>query len=297
MAEVIEVEVNDKKAKAAAKKAKVAEKKAARKLKLAEKRAERKAKREAKRAALLAKKKERAEAKKQKREAKKAKLVAKREKAKAKKLALREKKRLAREKKRAAEAAKKLKLKKQKANKNAIDIRLAAKNMKLALAQIASEMAKLDLNTRIKKAKSVRGIGYDVETVDNNVIARFDTEKSKKTNCNVVAAPAATNTVKAEVKKVADQPIDFEADDEKKPEVEMIPAGDLYGQDGNASGEVANIGDDDDEVIDPENHEDADDEYYADSRDEQDDDLVDNRREFFNTFGDDGEMNGDMNDE
>lgn len=293
MAEVIEVEVNDKKAKAAAKKAKVAEKKAARKLKLAEKRAERKAKREAKRAALLAKKKERAEAKKQKREAKKAKLVAKREKAKAKKLALREKKRLAREKKRAAEAAKKLKLKKQKANKNAIDIRLAAKNMKLALAQIASEMAKLDLNTRIKKAKSVRGMGYDVETVDNNVIVRFDFEKSKKTNYNVVAAPAATNTMKTEVKKVvADQPIDFGPDEEKKPEVEMIPAGDLYGQDGNASGEVANI-DDDNEIVDPENDEDATDDYYADSRDEQDNEIVDNRRDFFGAFDDDGEMNDD----
>lgn len=276
------------------------EEKNAKKLALIEerkqKRAEKKAKREAKRAAKLEKRRAMIELKKQKRAEKKAKKLAKLEKEKARKAALREKKRLAREKKHNAEKAMKLKLKiqakkqktiikvdKSKKNNDVIDIKFAAKNIKIAMSQLANEMAKLDDETRSKKAKAIRGMGYDVETTDGNIIVRFIDEKSKK--------------LKISTKKTIDKPIEPEIveqpneNDEDEPKVEMIPVGDLLGTDGKVdNSEIANI--DDDSEIPSEDDEDSfedDDDTISDSRDETDIDLIESRREFFNNAADFGE--------
>ena len=266
-----------------------------------------KAKKAAKRAALIEKKRKQAEAKKAKREAKKAKRLAKLEKEKAKKAALKEKKRLAKEKKQALETAKKIKPTKTSNVKptSEIDIKDAAKTMKLALAQIASQFALLDSDKRAKKAKSIGWMGYAVETIDGNVVAKFIAEKSKKTKLEEkVDVDDPSDEPKPEVKKVAVDTIEVEPsypDGEQSENIE-VPAGDIYGQDDTTTGEIANIEDDDESIdsdsIDSDGNEDEtndenDDDCIVDSRDEQDDDLVESRREFFSMAGEDGEFNED----
>lgn len=279
------------------------------------KKAAAKAKKAAKKAALLEKKRKQAEAKKAKREAKKAKKLARLEKEKAKKAALKEKKRLAKEKQAALKTAKTLKIaKKIDKSTDGIDIKEASKTIKLAMAQIASQMTELDDDKRAKKAKSISWMGYDVETKDGNVIVRFVIEKSKKvkTATAVVAsedkpkkenkqAIEKTDEHKPEVKNVviidSMETTPAYPDDEEKPENMEVLAGDLYGQNGNSTGEVANVESDDEDLVNDEDEDDEEDEdeddFSVDARDEQDEDLVDNRREFFSQYGDDFEPNDD----
>ena len=272
------------------------------------KKAAAKAKKAAKRAALLEKKRKQAEAKKAAREAKKAKRLARLEKEKAKKAALKEKKRLAKEKQAALKTAKTLDK-----PTDAIDIKEASKTIKLAMTQIASQMVELDDGKRAKKAKSIRWMGYDVETKDGNVIVRFVIEKSKKVKTTTEVAteekskkeckPHEKNVIentdeqKPEVNKVVVDAMETTPtypDDEEKHENIEVPAGDIYGQNGNPTGEVANVESDDEDLINDEDEEDEDeDDFIADGRDEQDEDLVDSRREFFSQFGDDFEPNDD----
>lgn len=267
------------------------------KAKLLEKKEAAKAKKAAKKAARLEKKRKQAEAKKAKREAKKAKKLALLEKEKAKKAKLREKKRLAKEKQAALKTAKTVKIvKKNGKPTDGIDIKEAAKNIKLAMAQIAAQLAPLDFEKRCKKAKSISWMGYDVTTKGGNVIVSFTVEKTKK-------AKSVEETV------VEDQPKE-NAQPKTEPEVEVIddgasdgldstdshslevPAGDLYGQNGNPAGEVANIENDDEELVDDEDDEDGnEDDFIPDSRDEQDEDLINHRTEFFSQFGEDFEPN------
>lgn len=255
-------------------------------------------KKAAQKAARLEKKRLQAEKKRTKREAKRAKMLAKREAEKAKKLKLKEKKRLAKEKQAALKKAKTIKIGDKPTKPiDGVDIKDAAKTIKLALAQIAAEMSQYDIEKRAKKAKSISWMGYEVETKDGNVIARFTIEKSKKdkntANIDVelekpIEKIDATETVDAETVE----------DSNAVQEVEIVPAGDLYGQNGNVDGEVANL-DDDESGIDAKNEDDEeenedydeneDDSSSFDSRDEQDEDIIDNRREFFNSFGDDFE--------
>ena len=279
------------------------------------KKAAAKAKKAAKRAALLEKKRKQAEAKKAAREAKKAKRLARLEKEKAKKAALKEKKRLAKEKK----AAKTMKIAAKKSNTLAdvIDIKEASKTIKVAMAQIASQMAEFDDDKRAKKAKSISWMGYDVETKDGNVIVRFDIEKSKKVKTATVKAVTEekpnkeckpcektvvdkTEEQKPEVNKAVVDEIETAPtypDDEEKPENMEVPAGDIYGQNGTPTGEVANVESDDEDLVTDENEDgeenEDEDNFSTDSRDEQDEDLVDSRREFFSQFGDDFEPNDD----
>lgn len=282
--------------------------------KIAAKKAAAKAKKAAKRAALIEKKRKQAEAKKAKREAKKAKKLAKLEKEKAKKLALKEKKRLAKEKAKEKQAT----LKAAKIDKpvakpiDGIDIKEAAKTIKVALNQIATQMALLPKDKRIKKAKSIYWMGYDVETVDGNVIVRFYPEKSKKSKLDIAVDQPKKNADTVEkpdaiaVDTVVDDS-DSSVEDEPK-SVETVPMGDLYGQDGVTTddGEVANLDDDDNDDIDDEDcneNENADDDdaddaddtddTISDSRDEQDTDLIDHRAEFFSQYGEDFEPNDD----
>ena len=284
------------------------------------KKAAAKAKKAAKKAALLEKKRKQAEAKKAKREAKKAKRLARLEKEFAKKVALKEKKRLAKEKQAALKTAKTLKIaKKIDKSNDGIDIKEASRTIKLAMAQIASQMAELDADKRVKKAKSIRWMGYDVETKDGNVIVRFDIEKSKKVKTATVKAVTEekpnkeckpcektvvekTDEQKPEANKVVVDEMETTPtypDNEEKPENIEVPAGDIYGQNGNPTGEIANIESDDEDLVNDEDEDENDeededeDDFSADSRDEQDEGIVDNRREFFSQFGDDFEPNDD----
>ena len=254
------------------------------------KKAAAKAKREAKKAARLERLEKRREKKRLAREAKKARTLAKREKMKAKKAKEKERVKLlkAKEKARAQKLAKKIKNDKKPVT-DAVDIRSAAKIMKVVLADLAKTMASYEPDKRIKKAKAIHGLGYDVETIDGNVVVRFIVEKSKKSK-TIVNKPAIDTAKRVEPIDGIDDAID--GNNASEPEVELVPAGDLYGQNGNVDGEVANI-DDDNAVDDESEEEDADpeDDFIRDSRDEQDDDLVDSRREFFGNVDDDGEMN------
>ena len=274
------------------------------------KKAAAKAKKAAKRAALLEKKRKQAEAKKAAREAKKAKRLARLEKEKAKKAALKEKKRLAKEKK----AAKTMKIAAKKIDTLAdvIDIKEASKTIKLAMAQIASQMAEFDDDKRAKKAKSISWMGYDVETKDGNVIVRFAIEKSKKVKTAIESVTEEehkpreknvtenTDEQKPEVNKVVVDEMETTPtypDEKEKPENMEVLAGDIYGQNGTPTGEVANVESDDEDLVTDENEDgeenEDEDNFSTDSRDEQDEDLVDSRREFFSQFGDDFEPNDD----
>ena len=255
------------------------------------KRAAKKAKREAKKAARIEKQNKIREAKRLKREAKKAKRLARLEKEKAKKLALREKKREAKRIMREKLLAAKAKTAANHAN-DTVDIKKAAKTMKLALKQIANEMSQYDAEKRAKKAKSIKWMGYDVETNATDIVVKFVLEKSKKHH---ETKPTIEPSLDDAIDNAMQQPPEIDDNapisnnvEVVEPAVEMVPAGDLYGTNGNA--EVANIESDDESLID----DDEDDEdYIDDSRDETDEDLIANRREFFSTYGDDFEPSDD----
>ena len=128
------------------------------------------------------------------------------------------------------------------------------------------------------------------------------TEEKSKKECkphekNVIEN---TNEQKPEVNKVVVDAMETTPtypDDEEKPENIEVPAGDIYGQNGNLTEEVANIEPDDEDLDNDEDEDDEEneneDDFSIDSRDEQDEDLVDSRREFFSQFGDDFEPNDD----
>lgn len=189
-----------------------------------------------------------------------------------------------------------------------IDIREAAKQMKLALKHIAVQMAELPAEKRAKKAKSIAWMGYDVQTIDGNVVvAKFVAEKTKKSRVDEVeqdkpVAKKEKSVAKKEKPKVDDSIAKAAknafADDEEEevkpddePKVELVPAGDLLGSDGQVDeAEIANLDSEDDELKDR----DEDDDYYdddedadtiRDSRDETDEDMIANRREYFSTYG------------
>ena len=301
--------------------------------KLAAKKAADKAKKAAKKAALIEKKKKAAEAKKAKREAKKAKKLAKIEKEKAKKAALKEKKRLMKEKQRLAKEKKTTKKAIKETNKkivatDSIDIKAAAKNIKSAMAQIAAEFSILDDAKRIKKAKSIRWMGYDVESVDGNVVVRFDVEKSKKIKTSdtnapvekvapvkkerkprsmkvklVVSSNAAGDTDSHTTNDSTKVPDEVVIESENQPFPAPTDTVDSLmdsGTSNESNGEVANIDENDEELAPPtsdydtnQDGENEDDDFTTDYRDEQDEEIIDNRREFFGQFGEDFEPNDD----
>ena len=194
-----------------------------------------------------------------------------------------------------------------------IDIKEASKTIKLAMAQIASQMAEFDDDKRAKKAKSISWMGYDVETKDGNVIVRFAIEKSKKVKTATIESVTEeerkpreknvtenTDEQKPEVNKVVVDEMETTPaypDNKEKLENMEVPAGDIYGQNGTPTGEVANVESDDEDLVTDENEDgeenEDEDNFSTDSRDEQDEDLVDSRREFFSQFGDDFEPNDD----
>lgn len=291
--------------------------------KLAKKQAQ-KAKKNAKRAKLLEKRRAIAAAKKEKRAAKKARLLVRREKAKARKLAIREKKRLRLLKKREQEKAKKLKLKeKAKVQKTIkqVDAKLTVKNttnieqneqktlsaVRQCVKNAAKALSTLDGNKLEKKLKKLDKLGYQVLRGPDGILLsvsysfavdikpinkiKENVEKPKrgrKTKIDKTKADVISEILADDVKKAVAVP---ELDDE--PKVDVIPAGDLFGTDGQVNdAEVANLESDDtpndiDDVIDSD-----DDDTIIDSRDETDKDLIDARREFFGNaaeYGDDFE--------
>ena len=263
----------------------------------AAKKAARIAKREAKKAARLDKLEKKREKKRLTREAAKAKKIAKLEKEKAKKAALREKKRLAKEKAKALEAAKKLKMNRRKNKptkkdvkkvpvmKDEIDIREASKMMKGAFSQIASQMADLDVDKRIKKTKAIAGLGYDVKSVDGQIVIKFIVEKTKKDKTTVTV-----NDVEQPNKN--DPEVATPEIDDKPTSVEAVPMGDLMGTDGQVDeAEIANLDNDESDVKNEDDILDIDDDTIVDSRDEQDQELIEAREEYFANFSDDGEAN------
>lgn len=321
-----------KKAKAEARAKAKAEKKA-KQLELkkakAEKKAARLAAKKEKAKALKAKKAEKAKAKKAKEKAAKAKakerakkialkakIKAKKEKERAKKLKLKEKAKALKAKK--AEKAKKAKP--VDVFKNAIvvaesdkgSLKIAAKSVTTAVKAIANEMSALSKEDIVKKAKSIRQMGYDVETTDDGqVIVKFECSSSKQIKAKAakkadVKTPATEeNTVvevapkkrgrkpKAKVEETTPDDVDSQAvnvlvEETVEPvSVEAVPAGDLL----NDNGEVANLPPEDDEFIPDDEDEDMNSDAIPDSRDETDEGLIENRRDFFGQFGDDGEVN------
>lgn len=260
----------------------------------AAKKAARIAKQEAKKAARLEKIEQKREKKRLAREAAKAKKIAKLEKEKAKKAALREKKRLAKEKAKALEVAKKLKMNKQKNKftkkdvkkapvaKDEIDIREASKMMKGALSQIAGQMAGYAVDKRIKKTKAIAGLGYDVTSVDGQIVVKFIVEKTKKDKTTV-----ATNDIE---QPNENEPKTIVPDINEPTSVEAVPMGDLMGTDGQVDeAEIANLDNDESDVKNEDDILDADDDTIVDSRDEQDQELIEAREEYFANFSDDGE--------
>ena len=260
----------------------------AKKAKLLEKKAAAKAKKAAKRAAKLEKKRIQALKKKERKAAMKAKKLARLEKQKAKKLAIKEKKRLAKEKQKAKLLAKKIK--NNKISTQDVDIREAAKMMKMALTQIANDMVGLDLDKRIKKAKAIHGLGYVVNAGDNEVIVMFDVKKIKKDKLLKENKQPTEN----EQPKVSEPIANVEVSDtiiEDEPKVEIVPSGDLFGTDGEVSEMSSSFDSDETNESEDDNFAEGDN-TITDSRDETDDDLVDARRDFFNDaaeFGDDVE--------
>lgn len=254
--------------------------------------------REAKKAARLEKKRIAAEKKRAKREAKKAKRIAKLQKQKERKRLAKEKAKAAKIKAKERAIAKKqkdkIRMKKIKAQidktfadkaKGSIDVKVAAKQMKSVLKQIAFEMSKLDVNDRDKKIKSLSNMGYDIRFADNEVVVQFVDNAAKKVKCQkndvdkTEVLPEQPKENETEVVDSIDEPTS----------VEMVPAGDLLGSDGQINdAEVANI-DEDDDSIDDDLDDDNEDDTFADSRDEQDEELIENRREYFGNFNDDGE--------
>lgn len=325
----------------------------AKKAKILAKREALKAKKAAAKQAKLEKKRAKAEAKKAKLEAKrqkeaerKAAAKAKKEERKAKKLARLQKKR-EREAARKAKAKERAKLQRQKDIEKAkklkdktvakkpvdgngeVDIKDAAKTMKLALAQIAKQMATYDDETRAKKAKQISWMGYSIEKVDNEVVAKFIIEKTKKITIAdaeaVVEKKARKPRKSKKVDEVQEPEIDQPNGNEEIPEVailddedgqpsesvETIPVGDTYGDAGKTDYDavVDDILDNpppEDDNTDPFSDEDEDEEKQSteDDEDEEDDfnkpdtteyeqdkDLLDYRREAYGTVDDDGENN------
>ena len=162
--------------------------------------------------------------------------------------------------------------------------------MKAALASAANDLAKLEGQERDKLAKKLKGLGYDVEFDGQVVSIAFAESKQKK----VANADKPTDEPKTEqVESPAmDMPVESPAVEavvegevlDERPATE-VPAGDLYGQDG----EVANLDNEDEDVLDDEDEIEDDEDNIPDSRDEQDDDLVASRREFFENAAEFGE--------
>ena len=273
------------------------EEKNAKKLALIEerkqKRAEKKAAREAKRAAKLEKRRAMIELKKQKRAEKKAKKLARIQKQKERKAALREKKRLAREKKRNAEKALKLKLKAQKKQKtivkvdktdkvDSLDAKTIIANLNKLVKNEAKILSKLDADEFDKKIKKLEKLGYTIGFGPDGTLTDIGYSFSVNVKLN------------KKLKNINEQPVIEQPNEnnEDEPKVEMIPAGDLLGTDGQVNeAEVANV-DNDDDIIptdDSEGDFEDEDDTIVDSRDETDIDLIESRREFFNNAADFGE--------
>lgn len=179
-----------------------------------------------------------------------------------------------------------------------IDIRETAKQMKLALKQIAKQMAELPAEKRAKKAKSIAWMGYAVNTTaDGTVVARFVADKTKKSAIDAVNAAAAKTEAAIDAAKEAFSDNDDDNGDtdkadkeDEEPKVELVPAGDLLGSDGYVDeAEIANLDSDEEENLENEDNEypdDDDDDSIFDNRDETDEELVANRKEYFSMYGD-----------
>lgn len=184
-------------------------------------------------------------------------------------------------------------------NADEVDIKEAAKLIKKAMQQIANKMAQLPFEKRVKKAKSINWMGYTVETSSGEVIVKFEVEKRRKDKTAAEGSKVeAEKSSKDEAKRSS-----IANDDEDEPKVEVTPAGDLYGQDGEVEDpEIVDDDDDDGNEDGTENPDDEEDDYgdgpsrknsdysfSTDYRDERDEGTVSFRRDFFNQYGDDYE--------
>lgn len=281
-----------------------------------QKKAEARAKKQAKRAAALEKKRAKLELKKQKREEKKAKKAARLQKLREKKAAIREKKRAAAIKARERAKAKKLREKAQlkkvqkqvdaklKKNNDAIDIKTIISNLRKFIKVESKSLGKITGDELAKRIKILKKLGFELTVTEAGIPLDISYEYSEDviTKETKISFPEfkPNKSRKTRTPKVVDEqptpvvePTIIEPEEVEEPKVELVPAGDLLTTDGEVDeAEVANI-DNFDETFSDDNDENLDDEnFIPDSRDEQDDDLVDNRKEFFSEYGDDGEMNG-----
>lgn len=276
-----------------------------------------KAKKVAKKAKAEAKKLKAKEKAKAKREAAKIKAQAKKEKVAIKKAKLKEKKRLAKEKAKALETAKKVKINKKSSRRIVAeldtveaDVKTAAKLIKNTMTTIAAELVKLNIEDREKRIKMLEKLGYQIREDNNELIVSFIDTKSKKLKIH------KSDNIKKVAINETDHPNKNEnVDVNTSTQVEFIkPIEDNKVIDDTIESEVndiSNVGDELDlaeirdeimspqiEVDDEDEIEDDDlvDEYNEDDDRydrEMDDDKVDYRRDYFNDFGDDGEVNDD----
>jgi hypothetical protein len=276
-----------------------------------------KAKKVAKKAKAEAKKLKAKEKAKAKREAAKIKAQAKKEKVAIKKAKLKEKKRLAKEKAKALETAKKVKINK-KQNASTIvaeldtveaDVKTTAKLIKNTMTTIAAELVKLNIEDRGKRIKMLEKLGYQIREDNNELIVSFIDTKSKKLkahksdnvkkvairetdhpnkneNVDVFASTPVESIKPTEDNKVIDDTIESELNDIPN-ETEELDNEDLNDEIVPPQIEVEDDEIEDDDLVDEYNEDD--DRYDR----EMDDDKVDFRRDYFNDFGDDGEVNDD----
>lgn len=178
----------------------------------------------------------------------------------------------------------------------------AAKAMKNVVDNVADEFAKYDATTLAKKMKALPD-GYEIRSVETDGKTRLTVVFTAMTT---IASTAETKTpvdekaskpAKRRGRKPKTQVDSVEVNDANQevvnPEeiepvsVETVPAGDLL----NDNGEVATLPPEDDDFPPEDEDDNMNNDTIPDSRDETDEGLIENRRDFFGQFGDDGEVN------
>lgn len=153
------------------------------------------------------------------------------------------------------------------------ELRMAVKDFCKTMDGIAKDLAKLDGESLDSWMAQLEKLGFNMsKDFDNHAVTvsfdQFSCRKFKPKN----AKP---------------QPEDKADGLDLDPEIELVPAGDLLGSDG----EIPNFDVDEDEIDDFDDHEhdDDDDDTFGDYRDEADEDLVASRREYFGMASEYGE--------
>lgn len=265
-----------------------------------------KAKKVAKKAKAEAKKLKAKEKAKAKREAAKIKAQAKKEKAAVKKAKLKEKKRLAKEKAKTLEIVKKVKINKKpsrrivaKLDTVEADVKTAAKLIKNTMTTIAAELVKLNIEEREKRIKMLEKLGYQIREDNNELIVSFINTKSKKLKIH-----KSDNLKKVAINETDHPNKNENIDVFTSTQVESIKPTEDNKVIDNVADEL-DLAEIRDEIVSPQIEVDDEDEIedddlvseYNEDDDrydrEMDDDKVDFRRDYFNDFGDDGEVNDD----